>query len=713
MLNINKIVANELGIRESQVAKTMELIDAGDTITFIARYRKEVTGDLETEILFKLNDRVKQLRELEARKETVIRQIEKFGKLTPEVVVKVRSFTIRARLDEYYEGFIPREDSEGTKAIALGLQPVADAIKKLDDELYNNMINELVSEKGLNRLTCESGARHIVYEELEFDTDLKDIAYELSSNRCYIEVRKINKRNKADEVDTYDMYSDFTSDIKKLKPHNTLAILRGVREKQLNMEIVVDDNTIINRLISNRVKANRLETITGKELAKLIRLVYMNVYKGKIASEIKKKIGDIAEERAVDVFAKNLYSLLMQKPVKGKILGIDPGIRTGTKLALIDENGVPMSTAIIKPLSKNKADLDKANLALSQCIGAGAKVFAIGNGTASKENVNYVTAYLKENNIKDVNYVVVSEAGASIYSTSETAKKEFPNLDEYQISSITIARRLQDPLAELVKLDPKTLGVGQYQHDIKGKKLDLELNRVVETCVNRVGVNLNTASPHLLMRVSGLNAKAVNGIMQYRAKNKRFNSRKELLRVEGITPEIFKQSAGFLRVYDGENRLDSCFVHPENYGIAEEVLKLQDAKLDKQAIINQLTKKFNVSREFVLDIINSVNTPMYDIREEGKVIEPIMRNDVLSVQDINIGDKFTGTIRSVTDFGAFVDIGVHQDVLLHISQISNRRIRDIHQVLKVGQTVNVTILKMDESRRKIGVTMLQQKEVEK
>lgn len=712
-MNINKIVASELGIRESQVAKTMELIDAGDTITFIARYRKEVTGDLETELLFKLNDRVKQLRELEARKETVIRQIEKFGKLTPEVVAKVRSFTIRARLDEYYEGFIPREDSEGTKAIALGLQPVADAIKKLDDELYNNTINRLVSEKGLNRLTCESGARHIVYEELEFDTDLKDIAYELTSNRCSIEVRKINKRNKADEVDTYDMYSDFTSDIKKLKPHNTLAILRGVREKQLNMEIVVDDNTIINRLISNRVKADRLETVTGKELAKLIRLVYMNVYKGKIASEIKKKIGDIAEERAVDVFAKNLYSLLMQKPVKGKILGIDPGIRTGTKLALIDENGVPMSTAIIKPLSKNKADLDKANLALSQCIGAGAKVFAIGNGTASKENVNYVTAYFKENNIKDVNYVVVSEAGASIYSTSETAKKEFPNLDEYQISSITIARRLQDPLAELVKLDPKTLGVGQYQHDIKGKKLDLELNRVVETCVNRVGVNLNTASPHLLMRVSGLNAKAVNGIMQYRAKNKRFNSRKELLKVDGITPEIFKQSAGFLRVYDGENRLDSCFVHPENYEIAEEVLKLQDAKLDKQAIINQLTKKFNVSREFVLDIINSVNTPMYDIREEGKVIEPIMRNDVLSVQDINIGDKFTGTIRSVTDFGAFVDIGVHQDVLLHISQISNRRIRDIHQVLKVGQTVNVTVLKMDESRRKIGVTMLQQKEVEK
>lgn len=713
MLNINKIVANELGIRESQVIKTMELIDAGDTITFIARYRKEVTGDLETELLFKLNDRVKQLRELEARKETVIRQIEKFGKLTPEVVAKVRSFTIRARLDEYYEGFIPREDSEGTKAIALGLQPVADAIKKLDDELYESTIVKIMVEKNLSRTTCESGARHIIYEELQFDTDLKDIAYELSSNRCSIEVRKINKRNKADEVDTYDMYSDFTSDIKKLKPHNTLAILRGVREKQLNMEIVVDDNTIINRLISNRVKANRLETITGKELAKLIRLVYMNVYKGKIASEIKKKIGDIAEERAVDVFAKNLYSLLMQKPVKGKILGIDPGIRTGTKLALIDENGVPMSTAIIKPLSKNKADLDKAKLALTQCVNAGVKVFAIGNGTASKENVNYVTNFFKENNIKDVNYVVVSEAGASIYSTSETAKREFPNLDEYQISSITIARRLQDPLAELVKLDPKTLGVGQYQHDIKGKKLDLELNRVVETCVNRVGVNLNTASPHLLMRVSGLNAKAVNGIMQYRAKNKRFNSRKELLRVEGITPEIFKQSAGFLRVYDGENRLDSCFVHPENYGIAEEVLKLQDAKVEKQAIINQLTKKFNVSREFVLDIINSVNTPMYDIREEGKVIEPIMRNDVLSAKDINIGDKFTGTVRSVTDFGAFIDIGIHQDVLLHISQISNRRIRDIHQVLKVGQTVNVTVLKMNESRRKISVTMLQQKEVEK
>lgn len=704
-MNIYKIVSSELNIKEIKVKRTMELIDAGDTVTFIARYRKELTGDLESELLFKLVDRVKQLRELEARKETVIRQIDKYGKLTKEVVDKVNSFTVKARLDEYYEGFIPREDSQGTKAIALGLKPIADAVKKLDDIEYERTLQEISDKTGLTKETCIAGMEHIIYEELEYDTDLKDIVYKMANNRCKIVTRKINKRNKEDEVATYDMYKEFSSNIKDLKSHNILAILRGAREKQLNIEIEMEDNKIIERLLINKV-GNKGDTKTGRVLSKLVKLAYERVYRSAVASEIKKELGEQAEERAVNVFAKNLYSLLMQKPVKGAILGVDPGIRTGTKLALIDEYGMPVSTAIIKPLSKNKEDLEKSRLALRQCIDAGVKVFAIGNGTGSKENVNFITDFLKDNNIKDVSYVLVSESGASIYSTSDTAKKEFPNLDEYQISSITIARRLQDPLAELVKLDPKTLGVGQYQHDIKGKKLDIELSRVVETAVNKVGVNLNTASPHILMRVSGLNAKAVNGIVQYRFKNKGFKTRKELLRVDGLTDDIFKQSAGFLRIYDGENRLDSCFVHPESYGVADDVLRLQDNGLDKKGIIEELVSKYGASEGFVTDIIESVNAPMYDVREEGNVIEPIMRSDVLSVKDISIGDKFTGTIRSVTDFGAFIDIGIHQDVLLHISEISVKRVRDIHKVLKVGQIVNVTILKMDESRRKIGVTMI-------
>lgn len=708
-MNINKAVAEELGIREKQVSDTMRLIDEGDTITFIARYRREVTGNLETEVIFKMNDRVKQLRDLEARKETVARQIEKFGKMTPEVLAKIQTFTVRARLDEYYEGFIPREDSEGTKAIALGLQPVADAIKQYNDNLYESTIEKIMSEKGISRRDCEIGARHIIYEELQFDTDLIELTYRASRLRCKLDVRKIQKRNKADEVDTYNMYDGFNCDIKNLKPHNTLAILRGVREKQLKMEFVVDDSRIINRLIEDKIGNKALgenSTNTVNIMEKLIKLAYDNIYKNKAASEIKKKIGDIAEERSVEVFAKNLYSLLMQKPVKGKVLGVDPGIRTGTKLAIINENGVPLSTAVIKPLSKNEDDIKRAGMALEHCINAGVRVLAVGNGTASKENVNYITDYLKKNNIKDVKYVVVSEAGASIYSTSKTAKVEFPDLDEYQISPITIARRLQDPLAELVKLDPKTLGVGQYQHDVCGKKLDIELGRVVETCVNRVGVNINTASPHLLMRVSGLDANAVNGIMKYRAINKRFNSRDELLKVEGMDKDKFKQSAGFLRIYDGDNRLDSCFVHPENYEVANEILKLQDSGIDKQGIVKSITDKFNISREFAIDIIDSVNTPMYDIREEGNAIEPIMRSDVVSVEDVKVGDKFTGTIRSVTDFGAFIDIGIHQDILLHISQISRRRIKDIHDVLKVGQVVNVTILKIDKDRKRIGATML-------
>lgn len=704
-MNINKTVALELGIRERQVGSVMELLDGGDTITFIARYRREVIGDIDAETLFKLEDRVNQLRALEARKETVIRQIDKYGKLTPEIAKKVNEFTVMARLDEYYQGFIPREDSDGTKALNMGLGPIAEAIKKLDDELFGSTIVKIMEEKKLTRQTCEIGAKHIIYEELQYDTDLLELAYQTTKVRCSVETRKIKKRNKDQEVDTYDMYDGFTSELKFIKPHNTLAILRGVREKQLNMEIVTDDNRVLERLYINKL-GNKRDTITGKMMEQLVKLTYDKHIKNKVASEIKKEIGDIAEDRAVDVFAKNLYNLLMQKPVSGKILGIDPGIRTGTKLALINENGAPMSTAIIKPLSKNQAELDKANLALSQCIQAGAKVFAIGNGTASKENVNFVTEYLRENGIKDVNYVVVSEAGASIYSTSETAKQEFPKFDEYQISSITIARRLQDPLAELVKLDPKTLGVGQYQHDVRGKKLDIELGRVVETCVNKVGVNLNTASPHLLMKVSGLNAKVVNGITRYRSVNGRFKNRAELLKVEGMDANTFKQSAGFLRIYDGDNRLDSCFVHPENYKLAGKILELQDKGETKDKIIGALKEEYQVSQDFLIDIIDSVNAPMYDVRYEGDVIEPILRSDVLSVKDLMIGDEFTGTIRSVTDFGAFIDIGVHQDVLLHISQISHKKIKDIHSVLKVGQILNVTISKMDEERKKIGVTML-------
>lgn len=702
-MNINQIVSKELGLKEWQVKATMELIDSENTVTFIARYRKEVTGNIEAEILFKLVDMVNRLRDLENRKLTVSRQITKYGKMTQDIQNKIESFSTRGALDDYYEQFIPREESEGTKAIALGLQPLANVVKELDDNKYEELIESIMREKKLTRRQCELGVENIIYEEMQFDFGIKEIVRKKSKEKCSMAVRKIKKKNKEEQVDTYDMYEGFTGELHKLKPHNILAILRGIREKQLDMVLEVNDNEIINEL-----RAEKVGDSTGKTasiMTKILGEVYLNVHKKQIASEIKKELTERAEESAINVFAKNLHGLLMQKPLKNtKILGVDPGIRTGTKLALINENGIPMSTGIMKPLSTNKDDIAKVQLVLKQCLNAGVKVFAIGNGTASKEHVNFIANYIKENKLDDVSFVVVSEAGASIYSTSEVAKREFPTLTEYQISAISLARRLQDPLAELVKLDPKTLGVGQYQHDVKGKKLDIELNRVVETCVNKVGVDLNTASPHLLMRVSGLNNKVVAEIVQYRAKNKGFKSRNELLRLDGMSIEIFKQCAGFLRIYNGENKLDSCFIHPENYEIAKKIEKLQEKDFKREAIANIISRENGTNKELVLDIIRELNRPVYDEREEGNVIEPMLRSEVLSVKDLNVGDMFTGIVRSITDFGAFIDIGVHQDALMHISEISDRHIKDIYKELKIGQTVKVQVLKMDESRKKISVT---------
>ena len=707
MLNITKIVSIELGIKESQVVSIMSLIDAGNTVTFIARYRKEETGDLPSEILFKLSDRVETLRELQARKETVSRQITKYGKMTDDVQKKIESFLVKKELDDYYEQFIPREESEGTKAIALGLQPLANVLKSFDDTSYEALVQSLMAEKNITRHQCEFGVENIIYEELQFDAEVKNVVRKLSNEKCTAAVKKKKKA----EGDTYDMYEGFTVDIKTVKPHNMLAILRGIREKQLDIKLEVNDTAIVQELQKQRVGTNTGRT--ASIMNKLLGEVYEGIHKKSIAAEIKKELAEKAEESAVNVFAKNLYSLLMQKPLKGvKILGVDPGIRTGTKLALIDENGTPMSTGIMKPLSKNTDDIAKAKEIMDQCVGVGVSLFAVGNGTASKENVNYIADYIRDKGLDNVQFVVVSEAGASIYSTSEAARKEFPTLTEYQISAISIARRLQDPLAELVKLDPKTLGIGQYQHDVKGKKLDVELSRVVETCVNRVGVDLNTASPHLLVRVSGLTPKLVADIIKYRAQNKGFKARQELILVTGMTPAIFKQCAGFLRIYNGTNVLDSCFVHPESYDVAKRVLELQSQKFKPLAIANILSKETGKSAEAIRDIISAVNAPRYDVREEGQVIEPVLRRDVLSVKDLNIGDIFTGTVRSVTDFGGFIDIGVHQDCLVHISEISERRITDIHSALKIGKTVNVQVIKMDESRRKISLSMIINKDLE-
>ena len=707
--NIYAILADELGIKLSQVEATVKLIDEGNTIPFIARYRKEVTGSLNDEVLRKLDERLTYLRNLEARKEQIISSIEEQGKLTDELKEKILVATTLVSVEDLYLPYKPKKRTRATIAKEKGLEPLANLIIAetfilADAEQYIN------SEKEVNDVKdAINGASDII---AEFISDN-------ATYRAYIRKYVFNNGNlvssaKDEEAESvYEMYYNFEEPVKKIAGHRILAINRGEKEKILSVKVSVDETGIINYLVKNIIKkdnADSTEILENAILDSYKRLIFPAIER-----DIRNELTEKAEDGAINVFGKNLCQLLMQPPIAGQtVLGWDPAFRTGCKLAVVDPTGKVIDTTVIFPTApQNKIEeskkivhklIDKYNITL----------ISLGNGTASRESEMVIVDIIKEAS-HDVSYVIVNEAGASVYSASKLATEEFPNFDVGQRSSASIARRLQDPLAELVKIDPKSIGVGQYQHDMNQKKLSETLTGVVEDCVNKVGVDLNTASASLLEYISGISSAIAKNIVKYREENGRFTDRKQLLKVDKLGPKAFLQCAGFMRISDGKNPLDATSVHPESYEAVIKLLDKLNLKLDnnnggKLTGISLMIKDYKkvadelgIGEITLRDIVSELEKPARDPRDE--MPKPILKTDVLEMKDLTPGMILKGTVRNVIDFGIFVDIGIHQDGLVHISQITDKYIKHPLDAVSVGDIVDVQVMNVDVAKKRIQLTM--------
>lgn len=707
--NIYAILADELGIKLSQVEATVKLIDEGNTIPFIARYRKEVTGSLNDEVLRKLDERLTYLRNLEARKEQIISSIEEQGKLTDELKEKILAATTLVSVEDLYLPYKPKKRTRATIAKEKGLEPLANLI--IAESFTLSETDEYINpEKEVNDIKdAINGASDIIAEFISDNATYRAYIRKFVFNNGNLV--SIAKDNEAESV--YEMYYDFEEPVKKIAGHRILAINRGEKEKILSVKVSVDETGIINYLEKNIIKkdnSDSTEILKNAILDSYKRLIFPAIER-----DIRNELTEKAEDGAINVFGKNLCQLLMQPPIAGQtVLGWDPAFRTGCKLAVVDPTGKVIDTTVIFPTApQNKIEeskkivhklIDKYNITL----------ISLGNGTASRESEMVIVDIIKEAS-HDVSYVIVNEAGASVYSASKLATEEFPNFDVGQRSSASIARRLQDPLAELVKIDPKSIGVGQYQHDMNQKKLSETLTGVVEDCVNKVGVDLNTASASLLEYISGISSAIAKNIVKYREENGRFTDRKQLLKVDKLGPKAFLQCAGFMRISEGKNPLDATSVHPESY---EAVLKLLDKlnlKLDstnggKLTGISLMIKDYKkVSEELGIgeitlrDIVNELEKPARDPRDE--MPKPILKTDVLEMKDLTPGMILKGTVRNVIDFGIFVDIGVHQDGLVHISQITDKYIKHPLDAVSVGDIVDVQVMSVDVAKKRIQLTM--------
>ena len=707
--NIYAILADELGIKLSQVEATVKLIDEGNTIPFIARYRKEVTGSLNDEVLRKLDERLTYLRNLEARKEQIISSIEEQGKLTDELKEKILAATTLVSVEDLYLPYKPKKRTRATIAKEKGLEPLANLI--IAESFTLSETDEYINpEKEVNDIKdAINGASDIIAEFISDNATYRAYIRKFVFNNGNLV--SIAKDNEAESV--YEMYYDFEEPVKKIAGHRILAINRGEKEKILSVKVSVDETGIINYLEKNIIKkdnSDSTEILKNAILDSYKRLIFPAIER-----DIRNELTEKAEDGAINVFGKNLCQLLMQPPIAGQtVLGWDPAFRTGCKLAVVDPTGKVIDTTVIFPTApQNKIEeskkivhklIDKYNITL----------ISLGNGTASRESEMVIVDIIKEAS-HDVSYVIVNEAGASVYSASKLATEEFPNFDVGQRSSASIARRLQDPLAELVKIDPKSIGVGQYQHDMNQKKLSETLTGVVEDCVNKVGVDLNTASASLLEYISGISSAIAKNIVKYREENGRFTDRKQLLKVDKLGPKAFLQCAGFMRISEGKNPLDATSVHPESY---EAVLKLLDKlnlKLDstnggKLTGISLMIKDYKkVAEELGIgeitlrDIVSELEKPARDPRDE--MPKPILKTDVLEMKDLTPGMILKGTVRNVIDFGIFVDIGVHQDGLVHISQITDKYIKHPLDAVSVGDIVDVQVMSVDVAKKRIQLTM--------
>lgn len=696
-MDILKVLTDEFKLKPYQVKNTVELLDEGNTIPFIARYRKEQTGELQDVVIRELSNRLTYLRNLEARKEEVIRLIDEQGKLTEELRKDIIASETLQRIDDLYRPFRPKRRTRATIAKEKGLDPLAEIIidQTLDKEEFTKTVMSFIDEeKGVNNEEeALAGAMDIIAEIVSDDADNREIIKKIINDKGIIITEAVDKEEKT----VYEMYYDYKEPVKSIANHRILAINRGEKDKKLKVTLNIDGIDLVGLLADRFIKDKNKDTASFIE--KAVEDGFKRLLFPSIEREIRNNLTERAEEEAIKVFALNLKPLIMQPPIKGKtVMAIDPGFRTGCKVAVVDETGKMLDYITVYPTEpQNKVEETKVKL--KELINRyNVNIISIGNGTASRETEMVVAEMLKEVD-KEVSYIIVSEAGASIYSASEVGIKEFADLDVSIRGAVSIGRRLQDPMAELVKIEPRHIGVGQYQHDLNQGKLDEALTGVVEDCVNSVGVDLNTASPSLLKYVAGISTRVANSLVNHREEKGKFTNRKELLKVKGLGEKTFVQCAGFLRIPGGENPLDNTGVHPESYEVAEKLLKMDYTKDE----IEKVSKELNIGIPTLEDIIKELEKPGRDPRDE--MPKPILRQDVLKIEDLKPDMVLNGTVRNVVDFGAFVDIGVKEDGLVHISQLSNKFVKHPKEVVKVGDIVKVRIVEVDKERGRIGLSM--------
>ncbi len=718
-------IAQELGVKNSQVENTIKLIDEGNTIPFIARYRKEVTGGLSDETLRDLGERLTYLRNLEQRKEEIIKSIDEQGKLTDEILQAVAIAKTLAEVEDIYRPYKQKKKTRATVAKTKGLEPLADIIlEQKETKDINEIAKQYVNIDRLSEEDKKNKDKVVATAEDAIQGALDIIAETISDNAkyrkeikklCYREGTIVTKASKAEEKSNYEMYYEYQEALKYIPSHRILAINRGEKEGFLKVSLEKPEEKILKYIERDILKG---ETQFTQMLKDTILDSFKRLIEPSIDREIRSDLTEKAEEKAIKVFGKNSKQLLLGAPIKGKtVMGFDPAYRTGCKIAVIDETGKVLDYTTVYP-TEPQNDVEGAKKELLKLIDKDKiDMIAIGNGTASRESEMFVSDMIKEAS-RPVHYVIVSEAGASVYSASKLATEEYPDINVSIRGAISIARRLQDPLAELVKIDPKAIGVGQYQHDVNQKKLSESLTAVVEDSVNKVGVDVNTATPSLLSYVSGINNTIAKNIVKYRDENGKLKNRKQLLKVPKLGKVAFEQCAGFLRILDGDNPLEVTAVHPESYEATEKLLetmgfdkkdlkdkeKLEELRKKLKTInVEEMAKQLGIGEMTLSDIVEELSKPGRDPRED--MPKPILRSDVLKLEDLKEGMVLTGTVRNVIDFGAFVDIGVKHDGLVHISEMSDKFIKNPSDLVSVGDIVKVKVIKIDKDRQKVGLSM--------
>ena len=713
---IAKTLEKELNLKNWQVKKVIKLIDEGNTIPFIARYRKDVTGSLDDATLRKFNERLKYLRNLEEKKEKIINRIDELGKLDDELKNKILNAETQVELEDLYRPFKSKKQTRATKARDNGLEPLALIILKQEvEESVKKIAKNYINENVKTPEDAIKGAQDIIAEEI---SDNSDFRKKIRKNTFFTGQIETKVKDK-DSSSEYEIYYNYSEKIKKIPPHRILAINRAENEGIIKGKIVCDSNDVIKYLnrhvlkniskIPEKIEYNPYTTPIIKEA---VEDAYKRLISPSIEREIRNYLTEKAEEKSIEVFAKNLNQLLMESPLVGKtILGWDPAFKTGCKLAIIDDTGKVLDTALIYPTAPKNKVKESIQTVRELIKKYNINVIAIGNGTASRESEEIVAQIIKDT---DVEYIIVNEAGASVYSASKLADEEFPDFSEGERSAVSIARRLQDPLAELVKIDPKSIGVGQYQHDMNQKQLSESLTGVVEKVVNEVGVDLNTASVSLLNYISGIGNTTAKNIITYREENGSFKNRRELLNVKKLGKKTFEQCAGFVKIDNSDYPLDNTTIHPESYDVTLKLLKKLNYSVDDigksnlkldNLNLDEISKELDIGTETLKDIIKELKKPGRDPRSD--MPKPILRKNILSIEDLEIGMIMQGTVRNIVDFGAFVDIGVHQDGLVHISQlVADKFVKHPLDIVSVGDIVDVKVLDVDLKRNRINLTMI-------